>query len=200
MTATSEMPTKHGMFTATTFKDKLTGSEHIALSMGDLAQKATIPVRVHSECLTGEAMGSLRCDCGEQLQMSMAMIAKEGAGVLIYLRGHEGRGIGLGKKIEAYHLQDTGLDTLEANRALGLPDDARDYVAAASILKQMEIKEIVLLTNNPGKVDALVDAGVRVVARRSLIVASQAENVSYLRTKQEKFGHFLEPAWALEAG
>ncbi|OWV98786.1 bifunctional 3,4-dihydroxy-2-butanone-4-phosphate synthase/GTP cyclohydrolase II [Rhizobium sp. R693] len=199
ITAKSEMPTPHGRFEAITFTDAVAGVEHVALVMGD-PSRGPFPVRIHSECLTGEAFGSLRCDCGDQLEMALSIIGGEGAGCLIYMRGHEGRGIGLGRKIEAYGLQDSGLDTVQANKALGLPADARDYTAAASLLTQLGVSEVVLLTNNPDKVAAMEASGIVVKARRGLIAATQANNVAYLTAKREKFGHFLEPARALEAG
>lgn len=191
-TAMSEMPTKFGDFKAIAYQDLLTGAEHIALVMGDCST-GPVAVRVHSECLTGEALGSLRCDCGEQLEMALSIISDEGAGCLIYLRGHEGRGIGLGKKIAAYGLQDGGLDTVEANRALGLPVDSREYLAAASMIRDLDIGDVVLLTNNPQKVEALKACGVTVSRRRSLLAASNAANVSYLQTKEAKCGHILHP-------
>ncbi len=190
----SEMPTKHGTFRAVTYRDLVSGVEHIALTRGDLANCDDVLVRVHSECLTGEAFGSLRCDCGEQLDLAQEALAAQPAGCLIYLRGQEGRGIGLGNKIAAYALQDAGLDTLDANGALGFPADAREYRAAAEILRDMNISRVTLLTNNPEKVDALIAAGISVSSRRSLIAATSASNVSYLRTKRERFGHHLEIA------
>jgi 3,4-dihydroxy 2-butanone 4-phosphate synthase/GTP cyclohydrolase II len=194
------MPTRFGTYQAITYKDKISGFEHIALVMGDCSGATRVPVRVHSECLTGEALGSLRCDCGEQLDMALSIINDEGAGCLIYLRGQEGRGIGLGNKIAAYGLQDEGLDTIEANRALGFPADCRDYLAAASILRDLGIDNITLLTNSPAKMEAMEENGIAVAGRRSLIAGCKATNLSYLRTKKEKFGHFLGTAWALEAG
>lgn len=188
----SEMPTKHDTFRAVTYRDLVSGVEHIALTHGDFAACDDVLVRVHSECLTGDAFGSLRCDCGEQLDLALEALAEQPAGCLIYLRGQEGRGIGLGNKIAAYALQEKGLDTLDANDALGFPADAREYQAAAEILRDMKIGSVALLTNNPLKVEALVAAGISVSSRRSLITASSASNVSYLRAKRERFGHFLE--------
>ncbi len=196
----AEMPTRFGDFKAISYRDLNKGVEHIALIKGDCRKGTRVPVRVHSECLTGEVLGSLRCDCGEQLEMALSIINDEGAGCLIYLRGQEGRGIGLGKKIAAYGLQDQGLDTLEANRALGLPDDSRDYLAAASILRDLDIDDITLLTNSPAKLEAIQECGIKITGRRSLLAACKATNVSYLLTKKEKFGHFLDTAWTLEAG
>lgn len=191
-TSSSKMPTRFGDFRATTFVCKLTGVEHVALTCGDLSKQPRVPVRIHSECLTGESFGSLRCDCGEQLEKALEIFAQSGSGCLVYMRGHEGRGIGISNKIAAYGLQDRGLDTMEANAELGLPNDARDYLAAASILKSLGIHEICLLTNNPSKVEALRAGGVNVAERRSLIVAVQAHSAPYIRTKHEKFGHYLQ--------
>jgi len=191
-TSSSKMPTRFADFQATTFVCKLTGVEHVALTCGNLSGPARVPVRIHSECLTGESFGSLRCDCGEQLEQALEIFAQTGVGCLVYMRGHEGRGIGIGNKIAAYGLQDRGFDTMEANTELGLPNDARDYLAAASILKSLGIHEVCLLTNNPGKVEALRAGGVNVAERRSLIVAVQAHSAPYMRTKREKFGHYLQ--------
>lgn len=188
----AEMPTRYGKFRAVTYRELSSGVEHIALTIGDLSSSDQPLVRVHSECLTGEAFGSLRCDCGEQLELALQAIREEGPGCLIYMRGQEGRGIGLGNKIAAYGLQDVGLDTLDANGALGLPADARDYRAAADILKDLGVSRVRLLTNNPEKVVALSAAGIDVVSRRSLLVASTASNIAYLRAKRERFGHLLD--------
>ncbi|MBY3468724.1 bifunctional 3,4-dihydroxy-2-butanone-4-phosphate synthase/GTP cyclohydrolase II [Rhizobium laguerreae] len=190
----SEMPTKHGTFKAVTYRNVASGVEHIALTRGDLANCDDVLVRVHSECLTGEAFGSLRCDCGDQLDLALEVLATQTAGCLIYLRGHEGRGIGLGNKIAAYALQDTGLDTLDANVALGFPADTREYQAAAEILRDLNVRRVTLLTNNPEKVKQLMTSGISVSSRRPLITATSASNVSYLRTKHERFGHHFEIA------
>ncbi|NTJ11791.1 GTP cyclohydrolase II [Rhizobium lusitanum] len=184
-----EMPTRFGQFRAITYRDRLTGTEHIALVRGVLAGSLGAAVRVHSECLTGEAFGSLRCDCGDQLQTALEIIDRNGFGCLIYLRGQEGRGIGLARKIAAYHLQDRGLDTFDANVALGLPADGRDYDAAVEILKDLDIRSITLLTNNPSKAEALSNAGIDIVARQSLFIASNDVNAAYLKTKCDRFGH-----------
>lgn len=191
-TSSSNMPTRFGDFRATSFVCNSTGVEHIALTYGELIGHDRIPVRVHSECLTGESFGSLRCDCGDQLEQAFEIFKQSGVGCLVYMRGHEGRGIGIGNKIAAYALQDRGYDTMEANLELGLPNDARNYLAAASILKALGVTEVCLLTNNPAKVDALRAGGIDVAERRSLIVAVQPHSAAYIRTKREKFGHFLQ--------
>ena len=164
------------------------GIEHMAL-VSPLTGACPL-VRLHSECLTGDAFGSLRCDCGPQLQASLQRFGESG-GILIYLRGHEGRGIGLANKICAYHLQDQGLDTVEANRALGLPDDSRNYAKAAQILRAMGHTEVRLLSNNPAKAAGLEHYGVRVVATEPLIIPSNPFNARYLETKAVRFGHSL---------
>jgi 3,4-dihydroxy 2-butanone 4-phosphate synthase/GTP cyclohydrolase II len=188
----SEMPTRFGEFRAIAYRDADSSVEHLALTYGAVASGKDVLVRVHSECLTGEAFRSLRCDCGEQLEMALRAIRQAGAGCVIYLRGHEGRGIGLGNKIAAYSLQDKGLDTLDANNALGLPADDRQYNAAADILTDLRVETVKLMTNNPRKLDALRSAGVSVTSRQSLLVASSASNVAYLRTKRDRFGHLLD--------
>ncbi|MGR9145780.1 bifunctional 3,4-dihydroxy-2-butanone-4-phosphate synthase/GTP cyclohydrolase II (plasmid) [Rhizobium leguminosarum] len=190
--SSSKMPTRFGEFSAVTFRDEASGVEHIALTYGNVSGGHDIPTRVHSECLTGEVFRSLRCDCGEQLEMSMRAIRQAEVGCIVYLRGQEGRGIGLGNKIAAYGLQDSGMDTLEANHALGFPSDARHFSAAADILADLGIQSVRLLTNNPGKLEALRAAGVTVTSRQSLIAATNATNISYLRTKRDRFGHLLE--------
>lgn len=192
----SVMPTRYGTFQAHAYRDELTGIEHIALVKDGPSDAETV-VRVHSECVTGEALGSLRCDCGEQLERALAIVAGSARGCLVYIRGHEGRGIGLANKIKAYALQDQGYDTSEANRALGFADDGRDYFAAAGILRNLGMEEIVLLTNSPAKMDALSSLGITVARRRGLLVASSSVNQAYLQTKAEKFGHFLEAPRAL---
>lgn len=190
--SSSKMPTRYGEFIVTNYTCTLTGTDHLALTLGDVGGKEQVTVRVHSECLTGESFGSLRCDCGEQLNRSLQAIQQAGSGCLIYMRGQEGRGIGLSNKISAYALQDKGFDTVQANQALGFADDCRDYLAAASILKDLGVRSVSLLTNNPSKVAGLKQCGVVVAERRPLIVASHADNVSYLQTKCDKSGHFLE--------
>lgn len=186
--SSSRLPTEYGEFNATVYRDAQ-GKEHMALTMGDLTDKTPL-VRLHSECLTGDVLGSLRCDCGEQLQSALASIAEHGHGALIYLR-QEGRGIGLGNKIKAYALQDEGLDTVEANHQLGFPSDARDYGVAVAMLDDLGISALRLLTNNPDKHDALQSHGIRVIERIAHQVQPNAENLDYLQTKASKMGHVL---------
>ena len=176
--------------TVRAFRDR-DGIEHLAISKGELAGRP-VQVRVHSECLTGDALGSLRCDCGEQLRTAMAAIGKAESGVIVYLRGHEGRGIGLVNKIRAYALQDRGLDTVEANEALGLPADSRDYGVAAQILRHLGVGPVTLMTNNPRKTANLRSHGVEVVATRPITATPNTHNAGYLRTKRERLGHALE--------
>lgn len=186
--ASSQLPTEFGMFEATVYRD-VQGKEHVALVLGDVAQGAPL-VRLHSECLTGDAFGSLRCDCGQQLQIALAKIADEGRGVLLYLR-QEGRGIGLGNKIKAYALQDQGLDTVEANHQLGFPADARQYDIAAAMLADLGIDSVRLLTNNPHKIKALLLHNIAIVERVAHDVLPRPENQGYLHTKAHKMGHLL---------
>ncbi len=189
------LPTRHGMFRLVGYRDG-TGTEHVALARGidDAAGSAAPLVRVHSECLTGDAFGSWRCDCGEQLDAALAAIAAEGRGVVVYVRGHEGRGIGLLAKLKAYALQDQGVDTVDANTALGLPVDARRYDQAAEILQDLGISAVRLLSGNPAKEEALEDLGIAVVERRNLPVADRAENAGYLATKRARMRHDAAPA------
>ncbi len=186
----STLPTRHGTFTAVGYRDLLTGAEHLALHTGDIAGAPV--VRVHSECLTGDAFGSLRCDCGPQLDTALGIVAGRG-GVLIYLGGHEGRGVGLLAKLSAYALQDLGQDTVDANLAQGLPADAREYGAAGAVLADLGVRRVRLLTNNPAKVSGLVALGVEVVERLPLQIAPGPHNVGYLRTKRDRMGHDLRP-------
>ncbi|MCR6486695.1 GTP cyclohydrolase II [Amycolatopsis sp. OK19-0408] len=190
-TGEASIPTDLGTFRALTYR---TGDvEHVALTMGAPAGATDVLVRVHSECLTGDLLGSLRCDCGGQLRAAMEAIAAEGRGVVVYLRGHEGRGIGLGPKLRAYELQQReGLDTLEANLALGLPVDDRDYTAAARILADLGIGSVRLLTNNPDKCRALTENGVPVTERLALETEPNEHNRSYLTAKRHRMGHRLE--------
>lgn len=192
--AETVLPTAHGTFRMTGYRDD-TGTEHVALSMGisdtdaqDVGLEAPL-VRVHSECLTGDALGSQRCDCGDQLQQALARIAGHGRGAVIYLRGHEGRGIGLLEKLRAYALQDTGADTVEANLSLGHPADARSYEHCALILEDLGLTRIRLLTSNPAKEVALLTLGIDVTGREGLLVPVHPESVRYLRTKREQMGH-----------
>ena len=188
--AETVLPTEHGTFTVTGFRDVITGDEHLALvSPRGLGRKAPL-VRLHSECLTGDVLGSQRCDCGPQLQRALQRVAVEG-GVVIYLRGHEGRGVGLLAKLQAYALQDAGLDTVDAQVELGLPIDAREYAAGAAILTELGIDAVRLLTNNPMKVNAMREHGIEVAAVERISIAPVSTNEVYLRTKRDRMGHDL---------
>ena len=189
--SSARIPTKLGEFTAHSYRNNFNKEENIALVLGDIADVDSPLVRVHSECLTGDLMGSLRCDCGSQFQTSLEMIGEEGVGIFIYLRGHEGRGIGLGKKLRAYNLQDQGLDTVDANLEQGLPVDSRDYYFAAKILQDLGVTKIRLLTNNPKKKSELEDEGIDIVLRVPLETAPTEENKRYLETKKTRLGHIL---------
>lgn len=181
------LPTDHGTFTLCSYTFE--GITHVALSRGEPSQETAPLVRLHSECLTGDALGSHRCDCGDQLDASLRAIAAAGTGVLLYLRGHEGRGIGLAAKLQAYALQDRGLDTVDANRALGLPDDARDYRAAAAMLEDLGCRTVRLLSSNPAKAEALAGMGITVSQRLVLPVVDRPENSRYLQTKRRRMRH-----------
>jgi GTP cyclohydrolase II len=187
--ATSRFPTKYGLFRAHAFAGA-DGCEHLALVRLRLSQVGAL-VRIHSECVTGEALGSLRCDCGAQLNESLRRIVQAGSGVLIYLRGQEGRGIGLANKIRAYALQDADHDTVSANSALGLPIDARNYGPAVAMLLALGVRRVRLLTNNPKKVSAVEAAGIVVEERVPLLAGATIENERYLQAKAEKLGHLL---------
>jgi 3,4-dihydroxy 2-butanone 4-phosphate synthase / GTP cyclohydrolase II len=191
--AVTRLPTRHGEFTAYGYRSASDGVEHIALVAGDPAESGgeDVLVRVHSECLTGDVLGSLRCDCGDQLQASLERVQAEGRGVVVYLRGHEGRGIGLLAKLRAYELQERGRDTPDANLELGLPADARDYTAAADMLADLGVRSLRLMTNNPEKTDALTQHGLRVSGREPMPVQAGEHNVRYLRTKRDRMGHDL---------
>jgi len=189
------IPTTHGSFRVRAYCDRTTGTDHVAIISGTLANDMI--VRVHSECLTGEALGSLKCECGPQLAAALDTIEREG-GVVIYLRGQEGRGIGLINKLRAYQLQEEGLDTLDANLALGFPGDVRDYGAAAGILADLQVTSVRLLTNNPDKVNQLVSCGVTVTERVPLVVGIGAANRNYLETKRDRMGHSIEQFHFLE--
>jgi 3,4-dihydroxy 2-butanone 4-phosphate synthase/GTP cyclohydrolase II len=195
--ATTRIPTVHGTFTAHGYRDTLTGDEHVALvsprGLQGLGRTGPVVTRLHSECLTGDAFGSLRCDCGPQLQAAMSRVGREG-GVVVYLGGHEGRGVGLVDKLRAYAQQDRGADTVDAQTALGLPVDAREYAAGAAILHDLGATQVVLLTNNPTKVSALRHLGVDVVAVERLHGPMGAENERYLVTKRERLGHDIPVA------
>ncbi len=188
--AETRLPTAFGDFRAYGYRSTVDGVEHIALVRGDIGDGTDVLVRVHSECLTGDIFGSLRCDCGPQLQESLSRVTEEGRGVVLYLRGHEGRGIGLLSKLRAYELQEHGRDTLDANLELGLPADARDYAAAAQMLTDLGVRSLRLMTNNPGKTAALLAHGLRVV-REPAPVAAGEHNLRYLRTKRDRMGHDL---------
>ena len=188
--ATVSMPTKYGDFKAVGYESTLDGGHHVALVKGDVAGRKDVLVRVHSECLTGDTFGSLRCDCGEQLAEALRRIEAEGAGVVLYMR-QEGRGIGLINKLKAYALQEQGMDTVEANVELGFAPDLRDYGIGAQILSDLGLTTIRIMTNNPKKIVALEGYGLRVTGRESIEVAPQEDNVCYLRTKKDKMGHLL---------
>lgn len=184
------LPTEHGEFVLHYYSNSIDNKEHIALVKGDVSHKEQVPVRIHSECFTGDVLGSRRCDCGEQLAMAMQLINDAGFGVLIYLR-QEGRGIGLLKKLQAYNLQDQGMDTVDANIHLGYLADEREYSIAASILESLQIKSIQLLTNNPKKIDDLKKLGINVQGRIPVEVIAHHDNVDYLKTKAKKMAHML---------
>ena len=188
----ARIPTEAGEYTAYVYESLLDGEQHLALAMGELEGTGDVLVRVHSECLTGDVFGSLRCDCGPQLRAALDLIEAEGRGVLVYLRGHEGRGIGLGHKIRAYRLQEQGHDTVDANVALGLPVDSREYGIGAQILVDIGVTTMRLMTNNPVKYGGLEGFGLDIVERVPLQSAPNPENIEYLRTKRERMGHLLE--------
>jgi 3,4-dihydroxy 2-butanone 4-phosphate synthase/GTP cyclohydrolase II len=188
--ASANLPTRHGVFEAHVFRSA-NEIEHLVLVHGSLAGDEPVLVRLHSECLTGDVIGSLRCDCGPQLDHALAQVAHEGRGAVVYLRGHEGRGIGLAKKVRAYALQDLGRDTVDANLELGLAVDSREYATAAAILRTLGIVRVRVLTNNPAKVLGLQQAGLDVVERVPLLTHPRPENARYLRTKQDRLGHLL---------
>jgi 3,4-dihydroxy 2-butanone 4-phosphate synthase/GTP cyclohydrolase II len=188
----ARLPTQWGDFTCYAYESTLDGTEHLAFVKGAVQGEDDVLVRVHSECLTGDVFGSLRCDCGPQLDESMRLIGEEGLGAVVYLRGHEGRGIGLGHKLRAYQLQDQGHDTVDANLALGLPVDSREYGIGAQILVDLGITTMRLLTNNPAKYGGLDGFGLEITGRMPLLTVPNPENIAYLRTKRERMGHLLE--------
>jgi 3,4-dihydroxy 2-butanone 4-phosphate synthase/GTP cyclohydrolase II len=190
--AAARIPTVHGDFTANVYVSELDDTEHVALVRGDVSGKDRVLVRVHSECLTGDVFGSLRCDCGPQLDQALEMIAAAGEGVVVYLRGHEGRGIGLGHKLRAYALQEQGRDTVEANEDLGLPVDSREYGIGAQILVDLGVTTMRLMTNNPAKYGGLDGYGLEVVERVPVSVTPNPENLRYLQVKRDKLGHLLD--------
>jgi 3,4-dihydroxy 2-butanone 4-phosphate synthase / GTP cyclohydrolase II len=189
--AATRLPTRHGEFTAYGYRSTIDGSEHLALVHGDLTGDEPVLTRVHSECLTGDVFGSQRCDCGPQLDEALERVALAGRGVVVYLRGHEGRGIGLVAKLQAYALQDAGRDTVDANLDLGLPADARHYGAASQVLRDLGVSRVRLLTNNPEKSESLDDFGIRVDEQLSLTPRPNKHNLAYLRTKRDRMGHSL---------
>ena len=189
--AEARIPTRWGDFTCYAYESLLDGEQHVAMVKGAVAGEQDVLVRVHSECLTGDVFGSHRCDCGVQLDSAMAMMAEEGRGALVYLRGHEGRGIGIGHKIRAYSLQDEGHDTVEANEQLGFEADLRDYQIAAAVVRWFNLSAIRLLSNNPDKIEALTKAGVDVVERTPIVIPALETTADYLRTKKEKLGHLF---------
>jgi len=184
------IPTRHGEFVLHYYSNNIDDKEHVALVKGDVAGKDKVPVRIHSECFTGDVLGSRRCDCGEQLAMAMKLIDQAGFGVLIYLR-QEGRGIGLLKKLQAYNLQDQGMDTVDANIHLGHLADEREYGIAASMLDNLNVKSVKMITNNPKKIDALKKLGINVVSRIPIEVTAHDDNLGYLKTKAKKMAHML---------
>lgn len=188
--ASSLLPTPYGTFDLHGFTDSETSKEHLALSMGDLSDGGPVLTRLHSECLTGDALFSMRCDCGYQLQEALKRIAEEGRGVLLYLR-QEGRGIGLLNKIKAYSLQDQGADTVEANERLGFDADMREYAMAKDMLDHLQVGCVQLMTNNPRKIKALTDLGIKVAQRQALEVGENSHNAAYLATKASKLDHLF---------
>jgi 3,4-dihydroxy 2-butanone 4-phosphate synthase/GTP cyclohydrolase II len=189
--SSARVPTQWGAFECVAYRSTLDGIEHLAFVLGDVGDGSPVLTRVHSECLTGDVFASRRCDCGPQLHEAMATIAREGRGVVVYLRGHEGRGIGIGHKIHAYSLQDEGLDTVDANVKLGLPIDSREYGIGAQILADLGARDLRLMTNNPAKYGGIAGYGLSVVERVPLEVGRTNENSDYLRTKRDRMGHLL---------
>jgi 3,4-dihydroxy 2-butanone 4-phosphate synthase/GTP cyclohydrolase II len=189
--ATAHIPTAFGDFTAHVYEALPDGTEHVALVRGEPAGATGALVRVHSECLTGDVFGSLRCDCGPQLELALSRVAESECGVVVYLRGHEGRGIGLGQKLRAYALQEQGRDTVEANLELGFPADRREYGIGALILLDLGVESVRLMTNNPRKCEVIEGYGVAIVERMPLVSVPTRDNIGYLRAKEQKMGHLL---------
>ena len=201
--ASADVPTRFGTFATHVFRttepgDGTCAHEHVALVYGDIRGASAVPVRIHSECMTSEVFGSLKCDCKEQLDSAMAEIARRGAGAILYLR-QEGRGIGLANKIRAYDLQSKGHDTVDANRLLGLPDDAREYHAAKHMLDHFDVKSVLLMTNNPAKVTGLVGLGVEVLGRLPVVIAPTAFSRGYLEAKRTRMAHELPTRFDAES-
>ncbi len=190
--ASAHIPTRHGEFIAYVYEARLDGTEHVAFVRGDVTGHENVLARVHSECLTGDVFGSRRCDCGPQLDLALARVAAEDRGVVVYLRGHEGRGIGLGHKLRAYALQEQGRDTVEANLELGFPVDSREYGIGARILLDLGVTSMRFMTNNPRKCEVMERYGLEIRERVPLVAAPTDENIAYLRAKQEKLGHLLD--------
>ena len=188
--ATAKLPTKYGEFEIVAFKNNLDGKDHVAIVKGEVAGQRGVLCRVHSECLTGDVFGSLKCDCGPQLEAALEQLEEHGQGIILYMR-QEGRGIGLANKVKAYSLQDAGMDTVEANLHLGFDDDMRDYSIAAKMLDYLKPESIILLTNNPRKLEGLRKAGVPIDERIPLKITPNRFNESYLKTKKKKSGHLL---------
>lgn len=191
--ASCRLPTPWAIFTLHGFEESPSGREHVALALGDLTGDAPVLARIHSECLTGDALFSRRCDCGPQLEAALEQIAQAGRGVLLYLR-QEGRGIGLLNKVRAYHLQDGGADTVEANHQLGLPADLREYGIAADMFTHLGVRKLRLMTNNPRKIAALEARGIEVTERAPLLISPNPHNAGYLRTKALRLGHLMSSA------
>jgi len=188
--ATAKLPTEHGEFKIVAFKNNRDGKDHIAIVKGDIEGEERVACRIHSECLTGDVFGSLKCDCGPQLEAALAQIEELGQGIILYMR-QEGRGIGLANKVRAYSLQDQGMDTVEANKHLGFDDDLRDYDIAAEMLRILDPGSITLMTNNPRKLEGLRQAGIEIDARVPLKITPNPHNLRYLNTKRDKSGHLL---------
>jgi 3,4-dihydroxy 2-butanone 4-phosphate synthase/GTP cyclohydrolase II len=190
--AQAKLPTVFGEFECVVYESLLDGEQHFAIYKGDLDDEDGVLVRVHSECLTGDVFGSLRCDCGPQLNAALEMIAEQGSGVVVYLRGHEGRGIGLAHKLRAYSLQEKGRDTVDANLELGLPIDSREYGIGAQMLVDLGVSKMRLITNNPSKYGGLSGFGLDIVGRVGLNIEPNGYNIDYLKTKRDRLGHLIE--------